>query len=128
MRKTFRDMMKSVALHCVAAGAVLTVLSMASCKQGHVPNAQLPELRNDTGVNIMLTLDPNGGFWDNDFGIILKKLNRKNYWERKQAIRCRLPRSRNMKQRSLTAGIPSEVHYPNASPRHPQRIKRYGAI
>ena len=49
MRKTFRDMMKSVALHCVAAGAVLTVLSMASCKQGHVPNAQLPELRNDTG-------------------------------------------------------------------------------
>nr|WP_314993842.1 carbohydrate binding domain-containing protein [uncultured Treponema sp.] len=74
MRKTFRDMMKSVALHCVAAGAVLTVLSMASCKQGHVPNAQLPELRNDTGVNIMLTLDPNGGFWDNPKEIESKKL------------------------------------------------------
>ena len=74
MRKTFRDMMKSVALHCVAAGAVLTVLSMASCKQGHVPNAQLPELRNDTGINIMLTLDPNGGFWDNPKEIESKKL------------------------------------------------------
>ena len=74
MRKTFRDMMKSVVLHCVAAGAVLTVLSMASCKQGHVPNAQLPELRNDTGVNIMLTLDPNGGFWDNPKEIESKKL------------------------------------------------------
>ncbi len=63
MGKNFRTIIVSAIRCCAVVGAVLTVLSLVSCKQGHVPNGETPELRNDTGINIMLTFDPNGGFW-----------------------------------------------------------------
>lgn len=68
MDKHFRTMIVSALRCCSIIWTVMVIASLVSCKQGHIPNKDMPELRNDTGVNIVLTFDPdsaNGGFWEN---------------------------------------------------------------
>ena len=68
MEKHFRTMIVSALQCCSIIWTVMVIASLVSCKQGHIPNKDMPELRNDTGVNIVLTFDPdsdNGGFWEN---------------------------------------------------------------
>ena len=65
MEKHFRTMIVSALRCCSIIWTVMVIASLVSCKQGHIPNKDMPELRNDTGVNIVLTFDPNGGFWEN---------------------------------------------------------------
>ena len=68
MEKHFRTMIVSALRCCSMIWTVMVIASLVSCKQGHIPNKDMPELRNDTGVNIVLTFDPdgaNGGFWEN---------------------------------------------------------------
>jgi len=36
----------------------MVIVSFLSCKQGHIPNTDMPELRNDTGVNISPSTPP----------------------------------------------------------------------
>ena len=65
MEKYFRTMIVSALRCCSIIWTVMVIASLVSCKQGHIPNKDMPELRNDTGVNIVLIFDPNGGFWEN---------------------------------------------------------------
>ena len=68
MEKNFRTMIVSALRCCSIIWTVMVIASLVSCKQGHIPNKDMPELRNDTGVNIVLTFEPdsaNGGFWEN---------------------------------------------------------------
>ena len=58
MKKNFRMMIVS-ALRCWGIiGTVMVIVSLLSCKQGHIPNTDMPELRNDTGVNISPSTPP----------------------------------------------------------------------
>ncbi|MEL3906213.1 MAG: InlB B-repeat-containing protein [Treponema sp.] len=53
---------------------LLTGLCIFSCTQGHTPDDRIPVPVNDTGINVEIFFDPNGGFWDKPGQTAVKKI------------------------------------------------------